>query len=276
MAPLKAHPSSPMAMFKESQTAGMDSAMQTLECHKAAERAFQLTCTHCGKQHNVALRGCSRCKAARYCDEKCQLADYKARHKRECAHFVHPPMTATFLTRPVAEERYASQPAFAHTHRDGMGFWVGISGDIRCDLQYLVDAMDPLETAERRERLEREGPHVQELFRLHRAGKRTLLPLRVLVQNRRKDNARVLVCGARAQVVSYPYAVNKLMPGLAENDNFERFTYGRDNFLAIGVAYDPFDHRPRVLVTHINGTTVRVLHSRLTSRDAHMIHARAS
>ncbi|KAI0649147.1 hypothetical protein C8Q79DRAFT_494910 [Trametes meyenii] len=256
MPPANAHPSSPIATFDASQATGMDSAKRALERRKAAERAFQRKCTHCGKTHSIPLSGCSRCKAARYCDETCQRADYKARHKRECAHFAHPPMTVAFLTQPVAEERYASQPAFAHRHRDGVGCWVGIGGDIRCDLQYLVDAMDPLETAERRERLERSGPHVTDIFRVHRAGKRTMLPLRVLVQNRRKDNARVLVFGARAQVVSYPYALDKLMPGLAENDNFEIFTYNQEDFLAIGVAYDPFEHRPRVLVTHINGTTV--------------------
>ena len=82
------------------------------------------------------------CRAAQYCDQTCQLADFKARHKHKCANFVHPPTTSSFLTTPVPRERFAQQPVFAHTHKDSVGCWVSIAGRINCT--YVINIVDAL------------------------------------------------------------------------------------------------------------------------------------
>ena len=71
-------------------------------------------------------------RCARYCDRQCQLADYKARHKQECAEFVCPPLSRVFRTEPVGEEQYAPRPVFARGHRDGVGCWVSVDGEYDC------------------------------------------------------------------------------------------------------------------------------------------------
>lgn len=87
------------------------------------------------------------CRAARYCDQTCQLADFKARHKHECANFVHPPTTSAFLTTPVPGERFPQQPVFAHTHEDGVGCWVSIAGRIDCKYA-IADTPTPFASAD--------------------------------------------------------------------------------------------------------------------------------
>lgn len=42
-------------------------------------------CERCGSKSDVAkLKRCTRCKRAFYCNEHCQLADWKAKHKVQC------------------------------------------------------------------------------------------------------------------------------------------------------------------------------------------------
>ncbi len=60
-------------------------------------------------------------RAARYCNQTCQLADFKSRHKRECANFINPPTTSAFLVNPVGNERFPQHPTFAHWHEYGVG-----------------------------------------------------------------------------------------------------------------------------------------------------------
>ena len=35
--------------------------------------------------HSAKLKSCARCRKVAYCSVECQIADWKARHKRECA-----------------------------------------------------------------------------------------------------------------------------------------------------------------------------------------------
>ena len=72
-------------------------------------------------------------RAAKYCNQTCQLADFKPRHKHDCANFVHPPITSAFLTKPVAYERYPMQPVFAAGHEESVGCWISVEGRIDCE-----------------------------------------------------------------------------------------------------------------------------------------------
>ena len=61
-------------------------------------------------------------------------------------------------------------------------------------------------------------------IRTHRASARSLLCLRILVQNRRKSKEPILVFGSRAQVVAYPSLAILMLNGLAEGDNIVPFS----------------------------------------------------
>ncbi|KAM5535972.1 hypothetical protein V8D89_010412 [Ganoderma adspersum] len=253
------HPSSPLGAFESSSEAGLKSIEDRLNKSKEAERLQQSRCSHCGKDGGDALRTCSRCKAARYCDQTCQLADFKARHKHECANFVHPPTTSAFLTTPVSGERFAQQPVFAHTHEDGVGCWVSIAGRIDCNLQVLTEMVSP--TGHGKKSFENRQYQIvnsssedgRDVIRRYRAAAHSLLTLSVLVQNRRKEKGAILVFASRAQVVSYPSTFTAVVNGTAEGDNLVKFTRDRLEYAAAGVAIDPWDKMPRLEVTHING-----------------------
>lgn len=56
---------------------------------------------------------------------------------------------------------------------------------------------------------------------------RSLLSLRVLVQNRRKDKQKVLILGAQTQAISYEDVVELVMKGKREGDRIFDFTSAR-------------------------------------------------
>ena len=113
---------------------------------KKYKRRVAHECTYCGKTDTANLRACSLCKyvafhcryiphsslsrSARYCNERCQQADYKARHRAECANFAYPPLTREFLTEPVDGAKYAEKPIFAQGHKEGVGCWVSCDGQV--------------------------------------------------------------------------------------------------------------------------------------------------
>ncbi|KAL1949445.1 hypothetical protein VTO73DRAFT_8326 [Trametes versicolor] len=251
-------PTSPEEMLRASTDTGMASMRRVMNQKTEEERMAKAPCTFCGKNGGSgSLKSCSRCKAARYCDQTCQLSDFKARHKRECANFVHPPNTSAFLTKPVASERYPQHPAFAHWHEDGVGCWVTIAGRMECDLHSLTEGMDSDRNRERQERVAAGGAASRQIIRTHKAAARSLLGLRVLVQNRRKDKTPILVFGSRAQVLSQPSLTSAVLRGTAEGDNLVKFTRDRVPRVALGVANDPWDKTPRLEISHINGTEVK-------------------
>ncbi|OJT07606.1 hypothetical protein TRAPUB_1536 [Trametes pubescens] len=117
-----AQPMRTIDIFEANADATIASIQRTINKQKEAKHIAKTHCTFCGKDDSDGpLKSCSRCKAARYCDQACQLSDFKAWHKRECADFVHPPTTSAFLTKPIPGERYPPQPVFAHWHEDGVG-----------------------------------------------------------------------------------------------------------------------------------------------------------
>lgn len=71
-------------------------------------------------------------RGVRYCDEACQRADYKPRHKLACTTFARLPTTMAFQSETDAEERFPQHPVFAHAHKDDVGMWVTIEGRIDC------------------------------------------------------------------------------------------------------------------------------------------------
>ncbi|KAI0649152.1 hypothetical protein C8Q79DRAFT_999011 [Trametes meyenii] len=244
-------PSSPMDMLMASTEAGMASMRRKLN-------QAQGICSFCKKDGGASLKSCSRCKSARYCNQTCQLADFKARHKRECAGFAHPPTTSVFLIQPVAGEKYPQHPVFAHWHEDGVGCWVSIAGRIDCDLQSLVDAIDPLQHKARQERMMTQGGEESRTkIRIYKAAARSLVGLRVLVQNRRKDKDPILLFASRAQVVSRAALTDAVLRGAAKGDNYVKFTQDKSSRVAVGVATDPWDNVPRLDVASVNGIEVK-------------------
>ncbi|KAJ8469814.1 hypothetical protein ONZ51_g8750 [Trametes cubensis] len=249
-----------MDIMMASMQGGMASMRRALNRSKEEERIVQGKCSYCGKDGGGSLKGCSRCKAARYCNRECQLADFKARHKRECANFAYPPTTSAFLIRPVAGEQYPQHPVFAHAHQDGVGCWVSISGRIDCDLQHLTESIDPMGEGDRQKRFKEQGSAAGlEMIRKHKASARSLLGLSVLVQNRRKDSTPILLFASRAQVVCQPSLTAAVLRGAGEGEGLARFTRDRRvvERVAVGVANDPWEKQPRLEVKYINGAEVK-------------------
>ncbi|TBU38121.1 hypothetical protein BD309DRAFT_1012691 [Dichomitus squalens] len=252
------HPGSPLASFLASSEAGFKSIEARHNQGKEEERRRQAKCTYCQKASGDSLKNCSRCKAARYCDEKCQLADFRARHKRECANFVHPPTTSSFLTTPVAGARYPPQPVFAQGCEDGVGCWVSVTGRIDCDLGALSETVDLAADPQKRQiQMATSGPNNGiDIIRDYKAAAHSILNLSVLVQNRRKEKGAVLVFGSCAQVVSYGSTADIVLRGTAKGDNIVKFTRDRVGYVVAGVAIDPWDKVPRLQITQLNGQEV--------------------
>ncbi|OJT07607.1 hypothetical protein TRAPUB_1537 [Trametes pubescens] len=252
-------PTSRADIFEATAGAGIASIRRTLNKQKEEKRMAKTHCTFCGKDDNDGpLKSCSRCKAAHYCDHTCQLSDFKARHKRQCANFVHPPTTSAFLTKPRASERYPLHPLFAHWHEDGVGCWVTIEGRIDCELQSLAESLDPTELRDRQKRMMAGGGAAsRQTIRTHKVTARSLLGLRVLVQNRRKEKNPILVFGSHAQVLSQPMQTSAVQRGTAEGDNLVKFMRDGVPSAAIGVANDPWDKVHRLGISYINGVEVK-------------------
>ena len=70
------------------------------------------------------------------------------------------------------------------------------------------------------------GTDIVLLGEKHKAFTRNILTLSVLVQNRRKDNSKVLVFGARVQLVSFPSTTEAFRVGRSEMDRFHTFDNG--------------------------------------------------
>lgn len=64
-------------------------------------------------------------RAARYCDEVCQRADYALQHKLECTTFARFPTTMAFQSEADTEEQFPQHPVFAHAHKGPMGHYRG-------------------------------------------------------------------------------------------------------------------------------------------------------
>ena len=137
-------------------------------------------------------------------------------------------------------------PVFAHGHLDGVGCWVTCSGAIDCEsvllststlkvptdkspsysLQTLLEPFF-LDRSKQQSDWYR-SDRGRETIRTHKAALNTLLSLRVLVQNRRKQNIPILVYGSQAQVVSLPSGTQKVRQGSApRGDNRADFTRDR-------------------------------------------------
>ncbi|TFK94086.1 hypothetical protein K466DRAFT_658079 [Polyporus arcularius HHB13444] len=227
------------------------------------KRVVHHRCSYCGKGSTDTLRVCSLCKSARYCDRECQVADYKTRHKAECAGFVHPPFTTSFLTEPLGDDKYPQDPLFAKGHLNGVGFWVSVSSSVDCALQTLANPLrpikDPLEYNRRDIRM-LEDPNLGVKYK---ARTRNLLTLQVLVQNRRKDGKPVVVFGARTRVLTSetPTVTQNVLNGRTEADRITIFTDGGrgafGTYASIAIAEDMFDQSPRLLITNVNGTVLK-------------------
>ncbi|RPD60008.1 hypothetical protein L226DRAFT_534947 [Lentinus tigrinus ALCF2SS1-7] len=217
-------------------------------------------CTFCGKEDQANLRACSLCKCARYCSKQCQVADYKARHKRECVDFVYPPLTRAFMTEPVNDERYPQRPVFARGHCQGVGCWVSVDGQFDCILKSLAEPID-MNTTDYHRVMERrmalaQGNEVVRLGERYNALTRNLLSLSILVQNRRKDSMNVVVFGARVQLVTLASMKDAFLKGRSEMDQFHTFKVGSESLGVLSVADDPWEKLPRLQIKNFNGTDI--------------------
>ncbi|KAI0707395.1 hypothetical protein C8Q76DRAFT_589504, partial [Earliella scabrosa] len=222
------------------------------------ERRTKQQCSSCARQTNKALPCCSLCKSVWYCSVECQRQHYNARHKRECAKFARPPLTRSFFTEPLGACGYARHPVFGHSSRDGVGVWVSHDGRFGWRLRRLYDAMQSNLDMDLKEIACRK--HVVAEDEAKGVGynhmSENLLALAILVQNRRKDRQPILVSGAGAAVLPFDIAVDDILKGKGEKE--KEIAINEEDpeakLASIGVAYDPWDERPRLLIKNISGT----------------------
>ena len=96
-------------------------------------------------------------------------------------------------------------------------------------LQSFTDPISPEHSSysDRQERIASGPDNGRTIIRTHKAAARSLIGLRVLVQNRRKDKEPILVYGSRVQVVGFPSLTSNLLGGTSEGDNIAKFTKDR-------------------------------------------------
>ncbi|RDX57337.1 hypothetical protein OH76DRAFT_1451320 [Lentinus brumalis] len=244
-------PSSPEDIMEASMQSGMANVRKYTNRQRADQEFALGKFTYCGKEGGTSVKICSRCKAAKYCDQACQLADFKPRHKRECANFMNPPETSAFLAKPVTNQPYAMQPVFASGHVDSVGCWVSVEGQTDCDA-----FGENSKNKDRKERIAGGADKGRGTIRRYKAAVRSHLGLRVLVQNRRKDNQPILVFGSRMQVVSHGSMTVAMSRGSTISDNGGAFVGDSATRLAAGVAKDPWDKVPRLEIINVNGQDV--------------------
>ncbi|KAI1797211.1 hypothetical protein LXA43DRAFT_983264 [Ganoderma leucocontextum] len=219
-------------------------------------------CSYCGKTGFRNLPQCSLCKSARYCNTKCQRADYLKDHRLDCIGFGDPPFTPAFLTNPIGDARYAVDPLFGRGERDGIGTWISVSSSIDCTLSALVYPLRPQnDEAEIRRRLRRAETDRGTALK-YKAHTSNLLTLQLLVQNRRKDGLPAIIFGALSQVITLAKPMEAVYRG-SPGDDVERIakfkvsltlTSPKMEVAAIGVARDPWDETPRLYIKNFNGT----------------------
>ncbi|OJT10745.1 hypothetical protein TRAPUB_12739 [Trametes pubescens] len=153
-----------------------------------------------------------------------------------------------FQSEPDPEERFPHHPVFAHGYNDNVGCWATIEGRMDGQLECLMDTLDPEALGNRyvRTMTGTAASASHEIIRANRAYGRSLLTLRVLVQNRRKEKTPILVFGSRAQVLSKVSSTDAVQRGRTEIPR-----------AALGVAKDPWDKSPRLRVPHFNTFELR-------------------
>ncbi|TBU48897.1 hypothetical protein BD309DRAFT_997374 [Dichomitus squalens] len=222
------------------------------------KRIIVKTCTYCKRMAPVTLRSCKLCKAARYCDEQCQRADYRTNHRRVCAEFVNPPRTRAFRTHLIGPEEYAHSPIFAQGDKDGLGVWISTGNKVGCEAQKLSKNLVPLKNGDPGYTA-RVNTILDQPKELHRASKQDLTTLHVCLQNRRKDGVPILVFGAGTQLVTYASSTRVALRGQVDSqDNITTFIRNGNELAAIGVVKDPWTQAPRVHVVHINGKSANL------------------
>ncbi|KAJ7455223.1 hypothetical protein B0H11DRAFT_2176162 [Mycena galericulata] len=182
-----------------SSNAGIAAIRAGLDQKRAFTKEAKALCDNCKKQETSTspLQSCSRCRSVRYCSRECQVAHYKALHKKACANFDDPPLCRAFNHKVVLPGcSYPEVPIFGIGVSEGMGAWVSIGGSIDCRLATMpggIKARPDRDTPASLAQLMAMTPGMTD-------GK--YLSLRIMMQNRTKATPMVVVGLGVAAVAS--------------------------------------------------------------------------
>ncbi|KAJ7476029.1 hypothetical protein FB451DRAFT_1132747 [Mycena latifolia] len=169
-----------------------------LDEKRALTKEAKLSCDACKKQETSAspLQSCSRCRSVRYCGRACQVAHYKATHKRACASFADPPLCRAFNTKVILPGcQYPEHAVFACGVSEGMGAWISTGGTIDCRLATLPGGLKGRPPTE-----ETSVAQMMAMIPGMTSGK--YLGLTVLVQNRTPKGTPMVVVGKAIAAVA--------------------------------------------------------------------------
>ncbi|KAE9401239.1 hypothetical protein BT96DRAFT_974905 [Gymnopus androsaceus JB14] len=230
---------------------------------KTAKKDRKTFCGHCGKHKDagVKLQTCSLCRSINYCDATCQRDHWKSGHKTDCVSFKQPPFAKNFDPSDRADVPWPYDPIFAQGNEDGLGVWLTTSGSLSSLLQQAFEPVDnegcdkahPLgppsfqrwakigPTRDGRE----VGPETKKFLGP------SLLSLRVMVQNRRKDGKVVLVKAAQTAVTVAGIIKDALLPDDKEVAIFNKSANGIECMTV--PPWTDYNGQRRVAILEING-----------------------
>ncbi|KAJ7213843.1 hypothetical protein GGX14DRAFT_444242 [Mycena pura] len=205
-------------------------AEQEFKERKARKRDRKTLCGRCGEHKNAGtrLQTCSRCR----CTPQCQKEDWKAGHKTDCGSFKHPPLCKGFDPSDRPDVPWPVDPIFAQGTKDGLGVWLTPSGDLSSLLQQAFEpadgghkGRDPMGPPSF-QRWAKTGDHGIPGPETKKYLGCTLLGLRVVVQNRRKDEKVVMVDVAKTVVTVGGAMKDALLPEDRKKAVFDKSSNG--------------------------------------------------
>ncbi|KAF9028609.1 hypothetical protein BDP27DRAFT_1410263 [Rhodocollybia butyracea] len=215
--------------FDEASSTGLHALKDNLHDQRVEVKQAKLRCNFCGKaeDNKKPLQCCSLCRTVHYCDRTCQVAHYKPVHKSDCKSFRNIPLCRSFtMDRILPGCKYPESVVFAKGHQEGIGCWVSTSGQIDCTL--FQKAGNPLPS---KDDASDDNPKTMmdalEAFPFGRAG--AYLGLRVMVQNRRQADGKVVVIGNEILAVCTPRGADVLLEGMKPGETNVKIPSDLDN-----------------------------------------------
>ncbi|KAL1659612.1 hypothetical protein GGF50DRAFT_119712 [Schizophyllum commune] len=199
-------------------------ARQDRATRKTLERKHKSSCALCedGPPEGTPMFTCSLCKSIYYCSKQCQRSHWKGGHKEECSAFAHPPLAKTFDTSDRPDIPWPIDPIFATEHEGGVGVWVTTSQGTNPLLQTACEPPegyngDPQPIGPpsfmRWAGWDPDGLHKREWgLEIKKYLGSTLATLRVLVQNRRKDQRAIVVRGSEVNLAAFDHLKECILP----------------------------------------------------------------
>ncbi|KAL1686702.1 hypothetical protein GGG16DRAFT_128492 [Schizophyllum commune] len=235
----------------------LNAAHDEVAARKARKKDRKTICGRCGRDKLVGtrLQTCSMCN----CSQNCQREHWQAGHKEECYGFVHPPFAKTFDPSDRPDVDWPICPIFCQHNENGLGLWMTTAGELGTLLQQAFEPPEGRDTdtpSDGPPSYQRwaglKGPNKRPFGReLKKYMGSTLVSLRIIVQNRRKDGRVIAVIAGQTMYAVFGYLKNNLLPQDLKAAKFHTTPGGSD--LMTVSPWKDYNGRLRVSIVEVNG-----------------------